>query len=338
MNDLPAEMDTDDQFLMILARNLIDSCSPNGLNYSLIKNHLENALKKPVNTIISILSNDSNNYVYQKQIDSIKILPFRQLAEEIVKFKKRSTPLVTRTLGNAAPIESENLQKLNSKLYSLQETILNAARTSKSPQVKALYNSIKQNGSEIEIDTFKDLLTLIIKEGENNAKSRMANLWSNIRQEVNESHEIDESISIIEYENSIVQTVQSLKEQIDHTTIKSLKTDSMQNQLISTLQSQIEDLKAAVNFRKETENFEREINKHFENIENSLNSSKYDELYENYKQTFRKIEELSNSKNQLVLKNGNLETQNFHFQQKVSDLTDEINRLKKTIQEMQNKK
>ena len=76
------------------------------------------------------------------------------------------------------------------------------------------------------------------------------------------------------------------------------------------MQSQIADLKEALQAKNETQAFQKEIQKHFENLESSLNKNdKYEELFDNYKQTFDKIEELDKNKNDLLVKNDALESE-----------------------------
>ena len=191
----------------------------------------------------------------------------------------------------------------------------------------------------LHLRPFKDMIIKRTQEEkEDKTRSTMVKLWSNIQEKMDDQKfENDDTISIEYIEYSILEAVQSLKDQVDLIKTKTARNESFQKQLISTLQSQIEDLQAAVKFRRDTEAFEKEITKHFENIENSLNTSKYDELFANYKEAFKKIDELSRNKDELLMKNGNLERQILAGQQKQNELIEENNKLTKKIQEIQGK-
>lgn len=324
-------LNDDDQYLIKLAQNLIKSHSDDGINNLSLISTLDNALSKPIDIAISILQDESNDFSYQNQIEEIKILPFRRLFEEIVNYKKKSAFSVKKIPEKT--VEPDISAELEKKIKSIQQSIFLTARQSKSLKVKNFLDSIDLNGPEVSIEKIKELITILVQEGENASQSKMRDLLLDVRKAANEKEEaVDKSISIEKSERQIIKTVQTLKEKVDDLTEKTIKTNSMQLQLIKTYQSQIEDLRVALQFKNETLAFEEEIKKHFENIENTLNSSKYDELFENYKEAFKKIEQITTSRNEILLRNGKIESQNVILQQKVSDLTDENNKLKQRIQ------
>lgn len=323
-----SDLINDDQYHIALAQNLIASCSQDGLNYSLIKNILDNSLNKITDVIISFLHDKLDDESYQNEIKSIKILPFRKLAEEIQNFKQT----VTFSNGNFSIEKLNFLQKQEEKLNSIQDLIVKTAKQSNSSKIKSILNLI--DDSEISQDTLKELFLALIQEGENIAQTRMANLWENVFQTFNSSEKVDKSIPIDQSEKLILETVQSIKKKVNHFTQKSLKTNLMQTQLISTLELQIEDLKKSLKFQNEAQLFETDIRKKFEEFENNENK-KFDQLFRNYKEAFQKIEEVTKSKNELLLRNGNLETQNLLLQQKFNASINENNKLKQTIQNFQ---
>lgn len=337
MSEELLKLESDDQHLISSAQNLIKTLSSEGINYSSIINTLDNALNKPIDIAISMLFDNSDNLSYQNQIQEIKIQPFRRLYEEIINYKKNA-PLVTKkqpeNIVNVVPVASQDQEK---KIKSIKQSIFIPAKQSKSPRVKSLLDSIDINSSEISNEKIKELISILIQEGENTTQSKMVNLLSDVQKAANDKEEVDKSISIEKSERLIIRTVQTLKEKVNELTEKSIKTNSMQLQLIKTYQAQIEDLRVALQFKNETLAFEDEIKKHFENIENSLNSSKYDELFENYKEAFKKIEQVTKSKNEILIRNGKIEAQNVLLQQKVNDLIDENSKLKQKVQNLSSK-
>lgn len=92
------------------------------------------------------------------------------------------------------------------------------------------------------------------------------------------------------------------------------------------LQGQIKDLTKEIQSKTEKQLFEKEI---FEDFE----SSKYNELLDKYEKTFQKIDDMTKSKNELLIRYGSLETQYLVLMQKVNDSIDENNQLKKLIQD-----
>lgn len=337
MSEELLKLESDDQHLINSAQNLIKTLSSEGINYLSIIHTLDNALNKPIDIAISMLRDNSDNLSYQNQIQEIKIQPFRRLYEEIINYKKKA-PLISKkqpeNIVNVVPVASQDQER---KIKSIKQSIFIPAKQSKSPRVKSLLDSIDLNSSEVSNEKIKELISILIQEGENATQSKMVNLLSDVRKAANDKEEVDKSISIEKSERLILKTVQTLKEKVTELTDKSIKTNSMQLQLIKTYQAQIEDLRVALQFKNETLAFEDEIKKHFENIENSLNSNKYDELFENYKEAFKKIEQVTKSKNEILIRNGKIEAQNVLLQQKVNDLIDENNKLKQKVQNLSSK-
>ena len=330
MSEQSLEAIYDDQYLNKLAQNLINSFYANGSSYNTIKNILDEALNKHIDIAISILQNDFDDYSFQNQLNSLKILPFRRLFEEIINYKKNPSltfnkPVITRK------VEPIVIQDHENKIVTIPRSVFTTARQSKSSKIQSFLDSIDLNNSNNYVDKIKELITLLIQESENETQLRMANLLSNVRKIVGVHEEVEKSISVDKSEKQILKTVQTLKDKVTEITQKSIKTNTTQLQLIKTFQSQIEDLRSALQFKNDTQAFENEIIKYFENIQNSLNTSKYDELFENYKKAFKKIEEITASKNEVLVRNGKLETQILLVQQKNEELMEEIAKLKEKI-------
>lgn len=336
MNVSSPNLTIDDQYHIKLAQSLIASCSNNGLDYSSLKNVIDNSLNKNVDVLISFLHNNLDENSFQKELSIMTVDPFRRLAEEIMNYKKKTEITINKSAMKEYELKLNTFKKQEEKLRLIQETIIVAAKHSTSEKVKSVLNSIDLSGPEITQDKLVEMLIVLLQEGENTAQKRMLNLWSNISKTFNSKEEINKSMPIEKSEKLILQTVQAIKKKVHQYTQKSLKNNVAQTQLIKTLESQVEDLKRAIHFKKEEELFEYDIKKKFEAIESHENR-KFDELFVKYKEAFSKIEEVTNSKNELLVRNGDLETENLILQQKFNDSIKENNQLKQTIEGYQSK-
>lgn len=323
MNNLSEEYSMDDERLVTLARDTLSSCSEHDFSYLSLKKLLDNTINKSVDIIISILHEDIDDTSYQNLVKSIKIIPFRRLAEEIKNFKKESFNNLKS--GNYKS-ENDNSQIQEEKLQIIQESIIKTAKQSKSQRIQSLLNSSDLSKSEISIEKLKSILTIMVQEGEDTAQYRMAKLYFNVLKAFNKNEKIDMSIPTDKLEKLILQTIESIKEKVNKYTEQSLKTSSIQAHTISMLQGQIKDLTKEIQSKTEKQLFEKEI---FEDFE----SSKYNELLDKYEKTFQKIDDMTKSKNELLIRYGSLETQYLVLMQKVNDSIDENNQLKKLIQD-----
>lgn len=81
MSDFSPELITFNKSLITTARNFINSCSTNGLDYNSMKNRLENAFHQPVDIILSIIHDEFHDDDYQNRLKSIKIPALQRLAD-----------------------------------------------------------------------------------------------------------------------------------------------------------------------------------------------------------------------------------------------------------------
>lgn len=334
MNNTSSEFINDDDYHVHLAQNLISACSTNGLQYSLIKDVFDNSFNKIADILISILHNNLDDQSFQNEIKTIKIIPFRRLAEEIISYKKNTISLISKYSDIDDESKMYSFQEQEEKLQLIQDSILMAAKQSNSPKIKSCLQSIDLDESEISKDDLNEILLILIQEGKDITQIKMANLWEQVFKTFDNNGKVDKTIPAEQSETLILQTIQSIKKKVNNFTKKSLQTNMMQTQLIETLELQIEDLKKSLHYQNEAELFESDFRKRFEEFENSENK-KFDKLFENYRVAFKKIEEVTKSKNELLLRNGSLETQNLLLQQKVTASLNENNKLKQTIQNFQ---
>ncbi|KAK8880754.1 hypothetical protein M9Y10_003441 [Tritrichomonas musculus] len=330
---LPETNNIDEHYFSKIAKDMIASCSGDGLNYGSIKKYLDMTLNKSVDIIITILNNDQNDCSYQELMKSIKIQPLCRLAEEINNYKKKnSIPLSNMSSERIKKVPTDTFIEQQQKLKLLQDTIITSAKRSKSQKIKSILSSIDLTSPDIPTEKLTSILTIIIQEGEDFAQTRMAKLYFGILKTLQKNEKIDLSIPLEKSERLILQTVKVIKGKIYKITDESIKTNAMQTQLIDILQSQVDHLSNEIIFKNEAKLFEKEIKKNFEE------NCKYDDLLENLKKAFKKIEEASMSKKELILRNGHLETQNLLLQKKYNDFVDENNQLKQKIQNFQSKK
>ena len=280
MSNIQPSQISQDKAHIHLSRNFIKTCRADSvLDYSKIKDLLDNTFNVPSDLIITILYDDTCENDYQAQIKSIKIPALQKVAQEVLNYKSRILA-INRSANNIIDESNPHF----GMIQKIQNSLISLANQSKSQNAKSIADSMDK--SHPDLSKMEELLQSIIKDGlftaeTHDLQKEMAKLCSKLFGD----KKVDESTPLHQSEKLIVDSFKDLKEKVKYLTNQMKNED----QLISTLKSQIGDLKDAIKSKNENQSFQEEIAKHFKNIENSLNNNKYDELFNNYKEAFDRI-------------------------------------------------
>lgn len=308
MSNIHQDNYTYDESLINLSRNFIRSCSSGGIEFNQMKDILDNVFNIPTNLILSMLNDETNENNYQKEIKSIRIPMLQKLAQEILKYKLQSSKSRNISINNLNSFDESNPQY--NLMQKIQISIIELANQSKSQKVKSIADSIDKN--HLDLSRIDGLLQVMIEDNckvtkSNNLQREMAILCSKLSK--NNDKKVDESSPVEKSEKYILDSFKELNDEINYLKEQALNERNFKDKLINTLKSQIGVLKNALKEKNENQAFQQDMQKCFKNIENNLNCNKYNELFNNYIETLDKIEEINKSKNDLLIKNGSLQTE-----------------------------
>lgn len=336
MSNIHQDKNSIDESLINLSRNFIRSCSSGGIEFNQMKDILDNVFTIPTNLILSMLYDETNENDYQKEIKSIRIPMLQKLAQEILKYKLQSSKNRYISHNNLNVFDESNLQY--NLMQKIQISIIELANQSKSQKVKSIADSIDKN--HLDLSRIDGLIQVMIEDNcnvaqSNNLQKEMAILCTKIYK--NNEKKVDESSPVEKSEKYIIDSFNELKEEINYLKDQALNERNFKDKLISTLKSQIGVLKNSLKEKNDNQALQQDMQKCFKNIENNLNSNKYNELFNNYIETLDKIEEINKSKNDLLIQNGSLQTEKNLLEELTNELKLENRKQRDEIDDLINK-